>query len=147
MKILFKDVWEKWLNKHKSFGLHATCLAAAWAGKNNFCYHTSPQIQYHLFLQTNSMEILVVKGKDLKEHRVRGKKEVNGEKLFTKMKLRTGSAGLTQYSRKSRWWINKEREGGLWLEKKNVHWYAKNGAVSFHNKRNRGCKRECNLKR
>lgn len=77
----------------KSFVLYAICLAAAWAGKNNFCYLTSPQIQYYLFSQTtNSREILIGKGKNLK---VRGKGEENGEKLFTKMKLRTGSASLT----------------------------------------------------
>lgn len=105
-KYVLKMFGGKWLNKHKSFGLHATCLAAAWVGKHNFCYITSPQIQYYLFLQTttNSREILVVKGKTTKEHRVRGKGEGNGEKLFTKMKLRIGSASLTQCHRKSRWW-------------------------------------------
>lgn len=105
-KFVLKIFGGKWLNKHKSFCLHASCLAAAWIGKNNFCYVTSAQIQYYLFLQTttNSREIPVVKGKTTKEHRVRGKREENGEKLFTKMKLRIGSTSLTQYSRKSRWW-------------------------------------------
>lgn len=68
----------------------------------NFCYLPSPQTQYYLFSRTttNSSKILAGKGKNLKEHGVKGKGEENGEKLFTKMKLRTGSASLTQYSRK-----------------------------------------------
>lgn len=90
------------LTQAKSFGLHATCLAAIWAGMYNFCYLPSPQTQYYLFSRTttNSSKILAGKGKNLKEHGVKGKGEENGEKLFTKMKLRTGSASLTQYSRK-----------------------------------------------
>lgn len=68
---------------------------------NNFCYFPS-QTQYYLFslTTTNSSEILVGKGKNLKEHGVKGKGEENGEKLLTKMNLRTGNASLTQYSRK-----------------------------------------------